>query len=119
MVTSEGLAAEVLIPAARVDIVVLHVRPLGVLLEVRHIMRGVAPLQHCVGGRRLLGPLPEKVAAEGLGKLGGEHVPSGRAWRQCGLVMRARGIGHDWLGRRPRDLIDGSHRGEAGQPSSS
>ena len=107
MVTSEGFAVEVLVPAARVDIVVLlHVGTLGVLLQVGNVVRSMAPLEHRVCGRRLLRPLPEQVTSERLGKLSGEHVSARGTGREGSLGVQTGGVGHDWLGRGARDFVD-------------
>ena len=71
VVVVEGIAVDVLVPAAGVDIrLARHVNTLGILLEVGHVVRRVAPLKHRVGRRRLLRTLPKEVAAERLGELG-------------------------------------------------
>ena len=93
MVARKGILVEVLVPAARVA-VILHAGPLRVLLEVRHILGSVASLKHRVGCRALLRALPEEVSAKRLGQLGGKHVPSRSARRQRCLVMHGSGNGN-------------------------
>lgn len=53
VVAAKRFPCKVLVPAVRVDvpIVVVHVRLLGVLLQVRNVVGSVATLKHCVGGR--------------------------------------------------------------------
>lgn len=65
------------------SMIVLRIRPhvcsLGVLLQMRDIVRGVATLEHSRGCLILLLALPEQVAAERGGQLGGEHLAASRA----------------------------------------
>ena len=66
---------EVLVPAARVDILTrLHAGSQRVLLEIGYVVRSVASLQDRVGGRRLLLSFPEEMVMERLGQLGCQHV---------------------------------------------
>ena len=59
------------------------------MLELRHIVRGVATVElvHGVDRRILLRPLPEKISAKRLGEFRGEHVPACRSRGERGLVM--------------------------------
>ena len=72
--------AEVLVPAPMITLVFrAKVHLVGELLQVRHIMCRVSALQHSRGCLVLLLALPEEVAAETGGQLGGEHLAA------CGL----------------------------------
>lgn len=53
VVAAECFPCEVLVPTVRINItiIVVHVRLLGILLQVRNVVGSVASLEHCVGGR--------------------------------------------------------------------
>ena len=117
MVSVEGLLREVLVPAAGVRILrLVHVSLLGVLLEVRHVVRCVPPFEHGISGRRLLLSFPEKVSAERLSQLGGEHVSSGGSGGEGGGEVVLSGGSHDGLRTRPGDFPDGLELIDAAAP---
>ena len=121
----QKVVPKVLVPARSngVGVLPVHVRYLSMLLQVGHVVRGVATLEHTLGsslgilrsltaldgiGRRaLLGPFPEKLSPKRLCELGGQHVAPGRPRRERNL-RDGGGGGVDSLRRRPRDFVDGT-----------
>jgi hypothetical protein len=70
----------------------------GVLLQVLHVVGGVASLKR-IGGRALLLALPKEVSAKGLGQFSRKHVAAGGTWR-VGDRPRSRRLHADGFGSR-------------------
>lgn len=98
---------EVLVPAPMVPLVLrpeMHL--LGVLLQVRHVVRRVPPLEHRRGCLVFLLALPQQVAPQGRRELGREHLAARRLRREGSLVRRRVRRGHDdRLGAWERDFL--------------